>query len=270
MRVRVLGCGTSSGVPMIGCHCAVCSSDDPRNQRRRCAITIQSRETTILVDTPPELRLQCVEAGIDWIDAVLYTHAHADHVNGIDDLRSLNNAMDRRIDAYADARVLEKIRSRFDYAFQAPDPARGWFRPCLKPTAMDGPFLVGDLLVRPIEQRHGNGPSWGFRVGDVAYSTDTDGLSEQALGSLENLDLWIVDCLRENPHPSHAHLEMTLGWIERLKPKRTILTHMSHELDFSDLAAKLPDGVEPAVDGMVIDLGWPHGRKERFAPPLCG
>lgn len=254
MRVTILGCGTSSGVPMIGCKCDVCLSDDPRNKRLRCAITIQSDETTILVDTPPELRLQCVDAGIDWIDAVLYTHAHADHVNGLDDLRSLNNVMDKQIDAIADAAVLEKIRSRFDYAFQPPGSTRHWWRPCLNPVAMDGPFMVGDILVRPIEQQHGRNPSWGFRVGDFCYSPDVSGFPPESFEALGGLDLWVVDCLREKPHLSHAHLELTLSWIERLRPKRTILTHMSHELDFSDLASKLPDGVEPAVDGMVLDF----------------
>jgi len=211
------------------------------------------------VDTPPELRLQCVEAGVDWLDAVLYTHAHADHVNGLDDLRSrlddlrsLNNVMNRPIDTFADASVLEKIRARFDYAFQEPPSGRGWLRPCLKPIAMDGPFMVGDLLIRPIEQQHGRGKSWGFRVGNMAYSPDVSGLSDASLAALEGLDVWIVDSLRDKPHPSHAHVDMALAWVERLKPKRTILTHMSHELDYADLASRLPKGVEPAVDGMEI------------------
>jgi len=231
MRVRILGSGTSSGVPMIGCKCAVCLSDDSRNKRRRCAITIQSEDTTILVDTPPELRLQCVEAGIYGVDAVLFTHAHADHVNGLDDMRSLNNAMDRPIDAIADVAVLEKIRSRFDYAFQPPVPEKGWFRPCLNPIRMDGPFMVGDFLIRPIEQQHGRNPSWGFRVGDFAYCPDVNGFPPESFVMLEGLDVWIVDCLRDKPHPSHAHLAQVLTWVERLKPKRTILTHMSHGVE---------------------------------------
>jgi len=255
MRVRILGCGTSSGVPMIGCQCAVCLSDDPRNKRQRCAITIQSDDATILVDTPPELRLQAVDAGLERLDAVLYTHAHADHVNGLDDLRSLNNVMDQAIDTFGDARVLERIRSRFEYAFEAPNPEKGWWRPCLRPIPMDGPFVVGDMLIRPIEQQHGRSPSWGFRVDDFAYSPDVNGLDKVALKALEGLDVWIVDCLQERPHPSHAHLDMVLAWVERLRPKRTILTHMNHTMDFADLAARLPQGMEPAVDGMVINLG---------------
>lgn len=254
MRVTILGCGTSSGVPMIGCKCDVCLSDDSRNKRRRCAITIQSEETTILVDTPPELRLQCVEAGIDRIDAVLYTHAHADHVNGLDDLRSFNTVQGQPVDAIGDAAVLERIRERFDYAFQPMDPDRRWWRPCLSPIPMDGPFMVGEMLIKPILQQHGRNPSFGFRVGDFAYSPDVNNFPPESLKALEGLDVWIVDCLRDKPHPSHAHFEMTMAWIKRLKPKRAILTHMSHELDFLELASRLPDGIEPAVDGMVIDL----------------
>ncbi len=255
IRVRILGCGTSSGVPMIGCRCAVCRSDDPRNKRKRCAVMIESEGKVLLVDTPPELRLQCIEAGLERLDAVLYTHAHADHVNGLDDLRAVNHLMNRPIDVFGAARVLEGIRARFGYAFLPPEPEKGWWRPCLNPIEIDGPFMVGDLLVRPFEQQHGRSPSWGFRVGGFAYSPDVSGLDQTALTSLEGLDLWIVDCLRETPHPSHAHLERTLGWIERLGPKRAVLTHMSHELDYRDLAARLPGGVEPAVDGMVIEIG---------------
>jgi phosphoribosyl 1,2-cyclic phosphate phosphodiesterase len=254
MRVTVLGCGTSSGVPMIGCGCKVCRSEEPRNQRRRCAILVSKGPTQVLVDTPPELRLQCLDAGVDRLDALLYTHAHADHVNGLDDMRQLNLRMDRPIQAFGDAAVLARIRERFGYAFQPPDPAMGWWRPALVPVPMEGPFRVGELDIRPFEQQHGRRSSWGFRFGSLAYSPDVSGLAEAALTELKGLAVWIVDCLRDKPHPSHAHLERTLAWIDQLKPERAILTHMSHELDYHDLARRLPPGVEPAYDGMVIEL----------------
>ncbi len=254
MRVTVLGCGTSSGVPVIGCHCAVCTSGDPKNNRRRCAILIEQGPTRVLVDTPPDLRLQCLEAGVDRLDAILYTHAHADHVNGLDDLRAINFIMNRAIDAYGDAVVLARIRDRFGYAFLPPEPERGWWRPALRPVLIDGPFRIGELLVRPFEQRHGRNPSWGFRIGDFAYSPDVNGLPERAVEELRGLKVWIVDCLRERPHPSHAHLEQTLAWIAELRPERAILTHMNHELDYHELRRRLPAGIEPAYDGMVLNV----------------
>lgn len=254
MRVTILGCGTSSGVPVIGCRCPVCTSPDPRNHRRRCAIVIDRGPTRLLVDTPPELRLQCLDAGVDRVDAILYTHAHADHVNGLDDVRAFNLRMNRPIRAHGDTRVLARIQERFGYAFQAPTPDLGWWRPVIEPVPLDGPFRVGELCIRPFEQEHGRGPSWGFRIGAFAYSPDVSALPEPALAELRGLALWIVDCLRDRPHPSHAHLARTLAWIEALRPRRAILTHMNHELDYADLAARLPEGVEPAYDGMVIDL----------------
>jgi phosphoribosyl 1,2-cyclic phosphate phosphodiesterase len=254
MRVTVLGCGTSSGVPIIGCRCPVCRSDDPRNRRQRCAILVAKGPTRVLVDTPPELRLQCLDAGVDRLDAVLYTHAHADHVNGLDDVRQFNLLMDRPIEAFGDAAVLERIRERFGYAFLPPDPKKGWWRPALVPVPIEGPFRVGELDIRPFEQQHGRRPSWGFRFGALAYSPDVNGLPEAALAELRGVDVWVVDCLRDQPHPSHAHLEQTLAWIDQVRPERAILTHMSHELDYRDLAGRLPPGVEPAYDGMVLEL----------------
>jgi phosphoribosyl 1,2-cyclic phosphate phosphodiesterase len=254
MRVTVLGCGTSSGVPLIGCRCPVCTSSEERNRRRRCAILIDHGPIRVLVDTPPDLREQCLDAGVDRIDALIYTHAHADHVNGIDDLRALNFLMDRVIDAYGDALVLGRIRERFDYAFQAPEPALGWWRPALRPIVVDGPFAIGGLEFRPFEQVHGRLPSWGFRVGPFAYSPDVKELPLRALAELEGVEVWLVDCLRDRPHPTHAHLEQTLAWIERIKPRHAILTHMNHELDYHDLRRRLPEGVEPAYDGMVLTI----------------
>lgn len=250
----MLGCGTSSGVPMIGCNCAVCRSTDPRNHRRRCSILVESRGQTILVDTGPDLRMQLLDAGVGSIDALLYTHAHADHVHGIDDLRALNNAMGRPIDAYAHPAVFARIRSRFDYAFQQSHGAHGFWRPELRAHEIDGPFQVGEATVTPFRQGHGRGESTGLRFGAFAYSTDCDQLDEAALAALAGVEVWIVDALREQPHPSHAHLDRTLAWIDRVAPRQAFLTHMNHEVDYATWAKLLPDGVLPAHDGLVLEV----------------
>ena len=259
MRVTVLGCGTSSGVPVIGCRCAICTSSEPRNRRRRCAILIDHGPTRLLVDTPPDLRCQCLDAAIDRIDAVLYTHAHADHINGIDDIRQLNIVMDRVIDAYADAAVMARIRERFDYAFQPPDAARGWWRPTLQSDRDRGPVRDRAASRSSRSSRSTAARRAGaFGSARFAYSPDVKALPEEALAALAGVEVWLVDCLRDRPHPTHAHLEQTLAWIEEIRPKRAVLTHMNHEFEYWDLRNRLPAGVEPAYDGMVLKI------------PLCG
>lgn len=256
MRVTVLGCGTSSGVPQIGCGCPVCASPDPRNKRLRCSILIEVAGRRVLVDTGPDLREQCLRARVGTVDALLYTHAHADHVHGIDDLRAINNNMMAAIPAHADAGVFARIAERFPYVFEGGrHGAHGWWRPEIAPHPFEGPFRVGGgVEVVPFAQGHGRGQSWGFRIGRFAYSTDADRLDERAFAALEGVEVWIVDALRDRPHPSHAHLDLALGWIARVRPARAYLTHMNHEVDYADWAARLPPGVLPAHDGLVVEV----------------
>lgn len=257
MRITILGCGTSTGVPVIGCDCAVCRSDDPRNKRLRCSVLIDVGDARLLVDTGPDLRAQALRAGIKTVDAVLFTHSHADHLHGIDEVRTFNIHKGGPIPAFADRTTLQHIETRFGYTLHGKRPMKGWWRPALIPHRIDGPFEAAGVAITPIEQRHGHGGSLGFRIGDVAYSPDVDALPEASFEQLRGLELWIVDALRDRPHPSHAHLERTLGWIAELAPKRAVLTHMSHEVDHATWAAKLPVGVAPATDGLVLEASDP-------------
>lgn len=264
MRVTILGCGTSAGVPQIGCDCAVCRSPDPKNQRRRCSILIEIRGRRILVDTGPDLREQCLTAGIGAIDALLYTHAHADHVHGIDDLRSINNIIGQPIPTFAHATVFERIRVRFPYAFEGGRGRDGGFwRPDLAMHPFEaGAFEAADVRFTTFRQKHGNGESWGFRLGRFAYSPDVDGLDEAAFTALQGVEVWIVDALRDKPHPSHAHLALTRQWISRVAPRQAWLTHMNHEVDHATWCAALPPHIRPAHDGLVLDLADPSGEPD--------
>ncbi len=255
IRVTVLGCGTSAGVPQIGCRCAVCRSGDPRDKRLRCALFVEIDGYRILIDTGPDLRQQCLNAGIGAIDALLYTHAHADHLHGIDDLRQINNITGRAIPTFAHPEVFARIRARFPYVFEGGKESFGFWRPELEAHPREeGWFRVGPAEVLMFRQKHGRGWSWGFRIGDFAYSTDCDGLDDAAFDALIGVRVWIVDALREKPHPSHAHLARTLGWIERVRPRQAYLTHMNHEVSYRRWYDRLPRGIEPAFDGLVIDL----------------
>lgn len=261
MKVTMLGCGSSFGVPEIGCACSVCTSTNPRNRRTRVSILIETLGKRLLVDTSPDLREQALQHKLNAIDAVLYTHDHADHVHGLDDLRQFNFRMDREIAVYADVDTATHLRQRFPYAFQ-PKPAKAWYRPSLRhvpiPTQPLAPFEAEGVSVLPILQRHAASTSLGFRIGNFAYSTDVNELDDEAFSRLMGLEVWIVDCLRYSPSYTHSRLENTLQWIERAKPKLAVLTHMSHEMDYDTLAGELPAGVVPGYDGLQLNISEPE------------
>jgi phosphoribosyl 1,2-cyclic phosphate phosphodiesterase len=255
MKVTILGCGASGGVPRIGGKDGAgnwenCDPLEPKNRRMRASILVEQEDTRVLVDTSPDLRQQCLTFGIDRLDAVLFTHDHADHTHGVDDLRGIYHGSRQPIDVYSNAETIKSLTSRFDYAF-APDPASG-YKPFVAPFEINGRFQIGDIPVQPFIQNHGKLFSLGFRFGPIAYSTDLVSLPEEAYGVLEGVDTWIVDSLKYEFHPTHANVEGALKMIERVRPRRAVLTHMTCQLDYRTLKDGLPDGVEPAYDGMVL------------------
>ena len=255
MRVTLLGCGSSGGVPLIGNNWGDCDPQNPRNRRRRPSVLVESGGRRILVDTAPDLREQLLAAEVATLDAVLYTHDHADHVMGIDDLRIVRRHTKRDIDVWAAPEVLARLTRRFEYLFVGhaePDPM---YRPIMVPHAIEGPFSVGGIGVVPFAQEHGTCRTLGFRFGRFAYSTDVVDFPEESFAALEGVELWIVDALRDGaPHPTHANLGVALEWIDRVKPRRAVLTHMNHQADYETLRSRLPQGVEPGYDGMVLEL----------------
>ncbi len=255
MRVTVLGCGPSWGVPRIGGEWGACDPTDSRNRRRRVSALVEVDGKVLLIDTSPDLREQLLSAGAQRIDAVLFTHAHADHLHGIDDLRSVNWLMQKAIPVYATAQTLAEIAARFGYAFSKIEPGRQsvWYKPVLEPVAVDGRFHAAGIAVTPFVQDHGFSTTLGFRIGGFAYSTDVIELDEAAFGVLAGVEVWVVDCIRRRPHVTHSHLEKTLAWIARVKPRRAVLTHMDESLDYATLSAELPAGVEPGYDGLVLE-----------------
>jgi phosphoribosyl 1,2-cyclic phosphate phosphodiesterase len=258
MKITILGCGGASGSPSINVGWGLCDPNNPRNRRRRQSILVEEGPTTILVDTSPDLRDQLLDAKVRRLDAVLYTHAHADHLHGIDDLREINRAMKGPVDCYATRQTLQQILERFDYVFKDAghgEAMRVVFRPWLIPHEIDGSFKVGDIAVDHFEQDHGFGNiTTGFRFGSAAYSTDVNELPEESFAKLADLDLWVVGCLSDKAHETHASVDKVLGWVRRLRPKRTVLVHLGPRLDYAKLVAELPDGVVPAYDGMVLEV----------------
>jgi phosphoribosyl 1,2-cyclic phosphate phosphodiesterase len=256
MKVTVLGCGASWGVPAIGPDWGRCDPADPRNRRRRCSILVESRDAVLLMDMAPDLREQLLSANVAWLDAVLLTHAHADHLHGIDDIRIVNQLVRKALPVYASPEALAEVERRFGYAL-LPAPERPLYRPALIGRPIEGPFTVAGIPIVPFAQDHGYSMSLGFRIGPVAYSTDVTALDETAFAALAGIEVWIVDCMRREPHPTHSHLAKTLAWIERVRPRRAILTHMDQSLDYRELCAELPDGVEPGYDGLTIEVPEP-------------
>lgn len=256
LTITLLGTGASAGVPLVGCDCAVCLSDNPKNKRLRSSLLVEAEGTRILIDTSPDLRQQCLNINLTTVDAILYTHAHADHTHGMDDVRSLNYHRRAPIPAYADEPTLNELQGRFDYAFKPPIPEYGWFRPCLeaKPITAGKPFNVNGITIYPFLQYHGKVDSLGFRIGNFVYSTDVKSFPETSLSYLENMELWVVDCLRHDNAPTHAHLPLSLEWIEEFQPSRAVLTHMSHEFDYDRLQKATPNQVTPGYDGMVLKV----------------
>jgi phosphoribosyl 1,2-cyclic phosphate phosphodiesterase len=259
LEITVLGCGSSGGVPRADGNWGACDPTDPRNARSRCSLLVRRKAgregepwTTVVVDTSPDFRLQAAAAGIERVDAVLYTHDHADQTHGIDDLRVFAGRMRRRVPCFMDEADHEVLTRRFGYVFKG---AMDYPAICdahrIPPHGtlweVEGPS--GPVPVLSFPQVHGPIESVGFRFGGVAYSADVSDLPEAAMAALEGLDLWIVDALRWTPHPTHADVAKTLSWIAELKPKHAVLTNMHVDLDYAALARQLPDGVEPAFDG---------------------
>jgi phosphoribosyl 1,2-cyclic phosphate phosphodiesterase len=258
LKFTILGCGSSGGVPRPALGWGVCDPNNPKNRRRRTSLLVERHEaggiTRVLIDTSPDLREQLLDANVDRLDGVLYTHEHADHTHGIDDLRSLFIKQRQLIDVYLDAHTAEMMRVRFGYCFKSPPGSE--YPPIVREhrLAAGEPITIagqgGALVALPILQEHGDIASYGFRFGNVAYSTDLSGLPPESVAALANLDVWIVDALRERPHPSHFSVTDALAWIERIKPRRAILTDLHAELDYEVLRNKLPPHVQPAFDGM--------------------
>jgi phosphoribosyl 1,2-cyclic phosphate phosphodiesterase len=259
--ITILGCGSSGGVPRVGpAGWGSCDPAEPKNRRRRCSILVRQSgdggETTVLVDTSPDLREQLIDAGVNRLDAIVYTHDHADHTHGIDDVRPLVLMQRNRIVAHSDAATFASLNMRFGYIFETP---RGSDYPSIladRRIAADVPFAIegagGALAITPFRLVHGAIDALGLRVGGTAYTPDVSAIPDGSLRHLEGLDLWIIDALRVRPHPTHFHLDEALRWIERMRPKRAVLTNLHNDLDYAKLRRELPPGVEPAYDGMVL------------------
>jgi phosphoribosyl 1,2-cyclic phosphate phosphodiesterase len=258
MRVRFLGTGTSHGIPVIGCPCPVCTSPDDHNKRTRSSILVESGERRVVVDTTPEFRLQALAAGLASLDAVLYTHAHADHIFGLDDVRIFNWRTKQPMPIYGTAETLATIRERFGYVFL--DTQEGGGKPKLALTPVSGAFEVAGLHVKPLEVRHGSVPVTAYRVREreggpeFAYVTDCNFIPPDTMAQLRGIDLLILDALGKNRHPTHFSLEQAVEVARQLAPRQTLFTHISHSLEHQETNAGLLPGMALAYDGQVVEV----------------
>lgn len=265
MRVTVLGCGTSAGVPMVGCDCAVCTSDLPENQRMRPCLRIETRQKTgedsgsdeavavVIVDTPPDFRAQCLRFGVGRVDAVLYTHAHADHIFGLDDLRLFNFRQGGDIPCYGSEHTLERLRTTFGYVFDG-QPSEGGGKPSLRLVPVRDPFWVCGLRFEPVPVWHGSLEVFGFRCGEFAYVTDVSAIPDASFEALRGVRVLILGALRYRTHPTHFSVAEGLEAAARIGAEQTYFTHLNHEIDYDAPAVQLPRGVEFAYDGLSFDV----------------
>ena len=258
MRITILGCGSSGGVPRLGGHWGACDPDEPRNRRSRCSILVErvTRDgiTTVLIDTSPDMRSQLLKANVGRLDAVLFTHAHADHTHGIDDLRMIVINMRARLPVWADAPTRKALLERFGYAFVQPEGST--YPPILEMNDIIGDVTIdgagGPLTFTPFLVNHGGMDALGFRMNDVAYLPDVAKIPDENWRHVEGLECWILDALRRDPHPTHSHFEQSVQWIEKMTPKTAVLTNMHNDLDYHAVAAETPDHIQPAFDGMTL------------------
>lgn len=258
LEFTILGCGSSGGVPRIGGEWGECDPENPRNRRRRCSLLISRFDaggvTRVLIDTTPDMRDQLLDAGIGTLDAVVYTHAHADHMHGLDDLRQVVFNIRRRLPVWADGPTQESLLSRFGYAFVQPEGSS--YPPILDLHTIRGDVTIegegGPITLTPFEVEHGNIDALGFRIGDLAYLPDVSDIKPEAWTALQDLDVWIIDALRRTPHPTHAHLARALEWLSESGARRGVLTNLHIDMDYADVEAETPAHVTPAYDGMVI------------------
>lgn len=258
LRFIILGCGSSGGVPRLGGQWGDCDPDNPKNTRRRCSMLIEREDeegiTRVLIDSSPDMRAQLLDAGIGALDAVVYTHSHADHVHGLDDLRMIVFNMRKRLPVWADGDTQNALYARFGYAFIQPDDSP--YPPILDMHTIKDDFTIegdgGPITLRPFTVNHGSIDALGFRVGDLAYLPDVAEIPDDSWQVLKGLDCWILDALRRTPHPTHAHLAKSLEWIAQAAPRRAVLTNMHIDMDYATLVDEMPEHITPAFDGMVI------------------